>query len=140
MNWVRKYGTALCTLITLAAQTLGPNPACFDCEYENPWGYTPGFWDAVSFICAMTFPVAAGVLGFRFGWTSPILVMLSTLVTQPLGGVPLWSLRENERPIIVIFGLPILYFLWAFGWALRWAIPEIPAPLASRKSTVHMDD
>jgi hypothetical protein len=54
----------------------------------------------------------------------PICVVLCLLATQPLGGVAWWSLRENEGPFILTFGLPTTAVCFGVGYLLH-GIPAL---------------
>ena len=66
--------------------------------------------------------ITAGFLSVRKYWLVPVLITLAHVITQPRGGVALWSLRSNEGPTIVLLGFvagalgllvgAIMRFLW----------------------------
>ena len=60
----------------------------------------------------------------------PFCVVLALLITQPLGGVAWWSLRDNEGPIIIIFGLAATLMCFGFGFVVR-VIAGLPLAGAS---------
>ena len=76
-------------------------------------------------------PFLAGLLALRRGWLVPICVVLALLVTQPLGGVALWSLRENEGPVILISGFPAAFACFGLGYVVR-VLAGLPLPGDSR--------
>jgi hypothetical protein len=45
--------------------------------------------------------------------------MIADLMTQHLGGVPLWSLKANEGPIIIAFDLGAGFMLLSLAYVLR---------------------
>jgi hypothetical protein len=94
-------------LVTLVVLAVHPLPECFDCEGPRPWGrddlayhYGVAIFDGW-FVLAS---ISAGFFSFRKYWLVPPLIVLADLVTQPLGGVALWSLWNNEGPVMVIIG------------------------------------
>jgi uncharacterized membrane protein len=97
------------------ALAMHPTPWCVDCEYRNPWGHVSDRIDDVLAAWSLIAPFIAGLLSFRKGWLVPIFVVIATLITQPLGGVAWWSLRENEGPMIMIIGLPVCTFCFGLG-------------------------
>jgi hypothetical protein len=93
--------------VSLFASALFPIADCFDCEGPNPWGRN----DAVYAIRSTSFlywlvgaSLLAGFARRRFGWTVPVAITLISCATEPLGGVPIWSLIHNEGPIVLIYG------------------------------------
>jgi hypothetical protein len=94
-------------VITLAVLAIHPSPECFDCEYSRQWGRDDAAFLRSAHVLDVWFLLASIVAGFysvRKYWAIPVLILIAHLVTQPLGGVPLWSLWNNEGPVIVIVG------------------------------------
>jgi len=95
-------------LVTLVVLAIHPIPECVDCEFPRPWGRDDVVYQRDAAILSLWFVVAtitAGFFSIRKYWLVPILITLAHVITQPLGGVALWSLRSNEGPMIVLFGL-----------------------------------
>lgn len=109
------YGAVALSLLTLVALTVYPLPFCIDCEYPNPWGHVPAKGEVPVSWWLLVAPFLAGAFRLRKGWLVPICVVLALLVTQPLGGVALWSLRENEGPFILLLGLPVTGACFSLG-------------------------
>lgn len=80
-------------------------PWCIDCEFPNPWGHVWDWRDGVLSTCLLAAPFLAGLLALRQGWLVPVSTVLSLLVTQLFGGVPLWSLVANEGTLHCHTGL-----------------------------------
>jgi hypothetical protein len=66
-----------------------------------------------------------GLLRLRKGWLVPLAFVLIDCATEPLGGVPLWSLLRNEGPMLLIVGLPVGFASFAVGWILRLLIERL---------------
>jgi hypothetical protein len=126
------YGSVIISLGTIAAFTLHPTPWCVDCEFPNPWGHVHDRMDDILDLWSLTAPFISGVLGLRKGWLVPIFIVLATLIAQPLGGVPLWSLVGNEGPMIIILGVPICVFSFGVGNVIHRA-----ANLTLRNARAH---
>jgi hypothetical protein len=113
------YGAVALSVVTLIALIIYPIPLCFDCEFPNPWGHVTAKGEGPVAVWLLIAPFLAGVFGLRRGWLVPLFVVLALLVTQPLGGVPWWSLRDNEGPIILLFGLPVTATCFGIGFVVR---------------------
>ena len=93
--------------ISLCALILFPIADCFDCDGANPWGRNDVAYSVRSAIYSYWLVGSSLLVGFsrrRFGWTVPIAITVIACVTEPLGGVKLWSLVNNEGPVMLIFG------------------------------------
>jgi hypothetical protein len=119
---VRYHGSVAVSVATFVAMSIHPVPWCVDCEFPNPWGHIANRTD--DFLCAWALiaPFIAGLFEFKNGWLVPACIVIFTLITQPLGGVPWWSLLANEGPLIVIIGLPTCMGCFILGKLLRLAI------------------
>jgi|CZKD01.1.fsa_nt_gi hypothetical protein len=94
-------------LVTFTVLAIHPIPECIDCEFPRPWGRDDLAYLHVSGILDVWFVVASITAGFcsiRKYWLVPVSIVLAHLMTQPLGGVALWSLWSNEAPVIVLLG------------------------------------
>lgn len=92
---------------TLAVLAIHPIPECIACEHPHPWGRNDVAYHHAAAVLDIWFVVASIAAGFgsaRKYWLVPVSIVLAHLMTQPLGGVPLWSLWSNEGPMIVIIG------------------------------------
>ena len=92
---------------TLAVLAIRPIPECVACDFPHAWGRDDIAYLHASAVLDAWFVVAsitAGLCSVRKYWLVPVLIVLAHLITQPLGRVPLWSLRSNEGPVIVILG------------------------------------
>ena len=95
-------------LVTLVVLAIHPIPECIDCEFPHPWGRDDVTYHHAADILSVWFVVAtitAGFCSIRKYWLVPVLITFADVITQPLGGVALWSLRSNEGPVIVLLGL-----------------------------------
>src|SRR5215831_6599223 len=95
-------------VVTLVLLAIHPIPECIDCEFPHPWGRDDVAYRHAADILNVWFVVAtitAGFFSVRKYWLVPFLITLAHVITQPLGGVSLWSLRSNEGPTIVLLGL-----------------------------------
>ncbi len=95
-------------LITIVLLSIHPLAECFDCEGPNPWGRNDLFYYRAIYVFDAWFlitSIASGFCSIRKYWIVPFSLTFAYLVTQPLGGVPMWSLRANEGPVIVIAGV-----------------------------------
>jgi hypothetical protein len=94
-------------LVTCTVLTIHPIPECIDCEGPRPWGRDDLAYLHASAILDVWFVVASITAGFcsiRKYWLVPVSIILAHLITQPLGGVALWSLWSNEAPVIALLG------------------------------------
>lgn len=78
--------------------------------------------DDVLGVWSLVAPFLSGLFGFRNGWLVPVSVVVGTLIAQPLGGVEWWSFRNNEGPLILLFGLPVCGFSYLIGLAVGLAV------------------
>lgn len=95
-------------LITFAVLAIHPIPECVACDYPNPWGRNPGAYSRDSVLIAVWLILVsfgAGIANTRRHWLVPVAVVVADVATQPLGGVPLWSLWSNEAPMMLLLGL-----------------------------------
>jgi hypothetical protein len=109
-------------LVTLVALALHPIPECVDCEFPRPWGRNDIAYQHASEILTIWFVVATTIAGFfsiRKYWLVPVVITLAHASTQPLGGVPFWSLKPNEGPMIVLLGLGAGVLALAVGAIVR---------------------
>ena len=117
----RRHGAVALSMLTLIALCIHPLPFCIDCEFADPWGHKANAFDVPLLIWLLVAPFLAGLLALRRGWLVPICVVLALLVTQSIGGVAWWSLRENEGPFILIFGLPTTAVGFGIGYLIHKA-------------------
>ena len=118
---LRYHGAAALSAGTLIALILHPTPWCFDCEFANPWGHIYDWLDTALSIWLLVAPFLAGLFALRKGWLVPLSLVGALLASQSLGGVAWWSLRENEGPIILMFGLPTCAACFFLGSVVRLA-------------------
>ena len=107
---------------TFAVLVIHPVPECFNCEFPNPWGRDDAAYRVAVNILDAWLVGASAVAGFvsiRRNWLVPVAIMLADLLTQHVGGVPLWSLTQNEGPIIVIAFVVLGTGSLAAGWIVR---------------------
>ena len=110
---------------TLAVLAIHPIPECIACEYARPWGRNDAAYAHASVILNVWLVVASLTAGFcslRKYWLVPIAIVVAHLITQPIGGVALWSLWSNEGPMIVLFGSAVGLSSLLTGAVIRLAI------------------
>ena len=86
-------------VVTLVVLAIHPIPECIDCEFPHPWGRDDVAYHHAADILSVWFMVAtitAGFFSIRKYWLVPVLITFADVITQPLGGVALWSLRSNN--------------------------------------------
>ncbi len=115
-------------LVTVTALAIHPIPECFDCEGPNPWGRNDVAYRNAAHIFTVWLlgvSVIAGFCSMRKYWLVALSVVLADLITQPLGGVPLWSLRSNEGPVIAVLGCTAGAASLLFGSLLRFVFDRV---------------
>jgi hypothetical protein len=68
-------------------------------------------------------------------WLIPPGIMLANLMTQHLGGVPWWSLRENEGPIIILVDLISGFILLGIAVVFRTCFEWLRDSRTSQSTT-----
>jgi hypothetical protein len=119
---IRRYASIVIVIATFIALVFFPIPSCFDCEFPNPYGI-----DAAVFahrqllfeIWSISAIFISVLLRIKRPWLIPPGIMLADLITQHLGGVPWWSLRENEGPIIILVELIAGFILLGLAFLCR---------------------
>jgi hypothetical protein len=94
-------------VVTLVVLAIHPLPECFDCQFPRPWGRDDVAYHHSVILLDVWFVLASITAGFcsvRKYWLVPSLIVLADVITQPLGGVQLWSLWNNEGPVILLVG------------------------------------
>jgi hypothetical protein len=84
-----------------------PNSRVFRLRVSNPWGPDDlAYHRAVAILDGwfVLASITAGFCSIRKYWPVPLLIVVADLVTQPLGDVALWSLWNNEGPVILLIG------------------------------------
>ena len=118
---VKRYASIVIIMATAIALAFFPIPLCFDCEGPNPYAIDAviahrqlifEIWS----ISAIFFSV---FLRIKNPWLIPPGIMLADLMTQHLGGVPWWSVRENEGPIIILVDLIAGFILLGLAFLFR---------------------
>jgi hypothetical protein len=113
---VRPFLVPMIILVTVIALSLFPIADCFDCEGPNPWGRDDVAYQLRSEVFEAWLILASflvGIFRIRFGWTVPLAIAIADCLTQPLGGVELRSLINNEGPVALI--MDTLIGLVSFG-------------------------
>jgi hypothetical protein len=121
-QWLGSHLVLVLILVTLCALVLFPIADCFDCQFPSPWGRNDAIYEIRSIVFDCWLFGASfllGVLKKRWGWLVPIAIALIACATEPLGGVPLWSLLGNEWPEMLIFGGFVGLTSFVIGAALR---------------------
>jgi hypothetical protein len=113
------HGTVVISLVTLVALSIFPLPFCIACEFPNPWGHVSVWPEVPVSVWLLAAPFLAGLFALKRSWLVPVVVVFALLITQPLGGVALWSLRDNEGPFIIGLGLPITAACLGFGHVIE---------------------
>jgi hypothetical protein len=115
-------------VVTFAVLALRPVPECVDCEFANPWGrndatyiYASRIFDAWLMVASFT----AGFCSLRKYWAVPLVIVFADLVTQPIGGVALWSLWSNEGPVILVLGSIVGASALLVGALVRLAVGRL---------------
>jgi hypothetical protein len=114
-----QYGAAMLSVITIVALIVCPLPFCIDCEYPSPWDHVSVKGEIAVWYWLLIAPFLAGAFPIKKGWLVPFGVVIALIATQPLGGVALWSLRENEGPFILLLGLPVTAVCFGVGRMTR---------------------
>jgi len=122
---ISRYGAAALSVVTACALIICPLPFCIDCEYPNPWGHVSVNAEVPVSFWLLVAPFLAGAFPVKKGWLVPLIVVLSLIATQPLGGVAWWSLRENEGPFILLLGLPVTTVCFGIGWRTRVIVTSV---------------
>jgi len=94
-------------VVTLVVLAIHPIPECVACESPGAWGRNEAAYTRASGVFDAWFILASVTAGFcsvRKYWSVPAAIVVADLITQPLGGVPLWSLWSNEGPVLVLVG------------------------------------
>jgi O-antigen/teichoic acid export membrane protein len=105
-DYLRRHLVLILIAVSLCALILFPLADCFDCEGPRPWGRDDAAYAIRTAVFSHWLIGASFLAGFsrrRFGWTVPVAITLISCATEPLGGVALWSLLNNEGPVIAIF-------------------------------------
>ena len=70
----------------------------------------------------------------RNNWLVPVSIVIAHLVTQPIGGVALWSLWSNEGPMILLLGVPTGVASLLVGYLVRLGVDHMRTTLHPRSS------
>jgi len=133
---IKRYASIVIVIATFIALAFFPIPSCFDCEGPNPYGdaavlahrqFIFEIW-SVSTIFFSVF------LRVKRTWLIPPGIMLADLMTQHLGGVPWWSLRENEGPIIILVELIAGFTLLCLAFLCRMSFEWLHESKTSRST------
>jgi hypothetical protein len=119
---IKRHGSIVALAVMSVTLAVLPAPWCFDCEGPNPFGVDVSVIahreHLTGAICASVV-LLAGLLEFRWSWIIPPGFVIADIITQHLAGVPWWSLRYNEGPILIFFDLIEGFILLTFGYLLR---------------------
>jgi hypothetical protein len=119
LSTLRDHAAVAISFVTLTALSIYPLPFCIDCEFPNPWGHVAVWEEDPVSIWLLAAPFLAGLFAVKRGWLVPIWVIFALLVTQPLGGVEWVSLKNNEGPFILVFGLPVVAACFGLGYMIH---------------------
>jgi O-antigen/teichoic acid export membrane protein len=124
-DFLYRHMVLILILVSLCGLVVFPIADCFDCEGPHSWGRDDAAF-AVRTTLFLYWLVGASLLaGFsrrRFDWTVPIAITVICCATEPLGGVPLWSLLRNEGPVGLIFSGSIGLASFLLGMAARFVV------------------
>ncbi len=118
-------------LVTIAVLAIRPIPECFDCEFPKPWGRDDlAYHRAVAILDGwfVLASITAGFCSIRKYWPVPLLIVVTDLVTQPLGGVALWSVWNNEGPVILLIGCVMGTLCLSAGVLFRLLVDRLLEP------------
>jgi hypothetical protein len=118
---------------TLLVLAIHPIPECFACEFPHPWGRNDIAYVRASIILDVWLigaSFAAGLGSLRKYWLVPIAIVLADVITQPIGGVALWSLWSNEGPLILGLGGLIGVAAMLLGALVRLMLDKLRTPEA----------
>lgn len=143
--WANSHLVLILISITVCALILFPIADCFDCQYQNAWGRNDATYEirSIVFDCWLVgASFSIGILRRRWGWLVPVAIVLIGCATEPLGGVPLWSLINNEGPMMLLIGgiIGLISFFIGtglrilFGTALRMLLIPRPGTSPTNKS------
>jgi hypothetical protein len=121
--------------LTFIVLAMHPIPECVACEYPHPWGRNDATYSRDSLLIAVWLILAsllAGFWGIKRNWLVPISIIVAHLLTQPIGGVPFWSLWANEGPMILLLGVPTGAASLLVGHLARLGIDKIFISLHAR--------
>ena len=105
-RYLRRHLVLVLIAISFCGLVLFPLANCFDCEGPHPWGRNDEAYATRSMVFDYWLAGASLVAGLsrrRFGWMVPIAIVSIACATEPLAGVALWSLLNNEGPVMLIF-------------------------------------
>ena len=127
-NW-RLWILPLTIIVTGVALARFPLADCFDCEGTGAWGRNEAAYQLRSEVYLGWLLVAPFILGFAripFGWTVPFVMSVIDCLTQHyFGGVPWWSLENNEGPFILLFDTCVSFVAMSVGAGARLALTQL---------------
>lgn len=113
-------------VLTFIALALHPIPECVACEYSHPWGRAQSASDWTLLVAWLVVAsVLAGFWSAKKNWPVPVSIVMAHLLTQPIGGVALWSLLSIEGPMIVVLGLPVGAAGLLVGYLVRRGVEQM---------------
>lgn len=127
-----RHGAITLLVLTLIALSIHPIPFCIDCGISSPWGHASAKGDDLLTCWLLISPFLAGLFALRVGWLVPLATVFSLLLSQPIGGVAWWSLRENEGPVILLVGLPATLICFGIGYLARSLIARVKDAFSSQ--------
>jgi hypothetical protein len=124
-------------LLTFIILALHPIPECVACEFPHPWGRNDISYARDSKLFEAWLILGSFLAGFwslRRNWLVPLAMVTAYVTTQPIGGVPFWSLWWNEGPMIVLLDVPTGAASLLLGHLLRCGIGQVRGWLHARSS------
>lgn len=132
IDWLTgRVGTSLALwvfLLTFIVLAIHPIPECVACEFPHAWGRNDTAYTRDSTLVAGWLILASVLAGFwdiKSNWSVPGAIVLAHLLTQPIGGVPWWSLWANEGPMILLLGVPTGAASLVVGHLIRLATRQM---------------
>jgi len=133
---IKRYGSIIIVIATFIALAFFPIPSCFDCEGPSYRLNDATLAHRILFfrIWSISTIFFSVFLRIKRPWLIPLGIMLADLMTQHLGGVPWWSLRENEGPIIILVELIAGFALLSLAFLCRMSFEWLRESRASRNT------
>ena len=114
-------------VLTVLALAIHPIPECAVCEFPHAWGRNDAAYTRDSRLIAAWLILTSMLAGFwdiKRNWPVPAAILVAHLLTQPIGGVPWWSLWKNEGPMILLLGIPTGAASLMVGYLIRLGVPR----------------
>lgn len=126
--FMRRHLIPILIAVSLCALILFSIADCFDCEFPSPWRRNDAIYEIRVTVFTYWLVGSSLLVGFlrqRFGWVVPIAIVLIACATELLGGVELWSLINNEGPVMLIIGGSVGLISFFAGLIIRMLIERL---------------